>query len=108
MPPTTDLVPGTLDMLILRGVSLEPMHGFGIARRIEQQSGGVFKVNPGSLLVAFQRLERAGFLAAEWRTTENNRRAKLYRLTSKGRRRLEQETRNWARRRDAIARLLEA
>jgi DNA-binding PadR family transcriptional regulator len=65
-------------------------------------------VNPGSLLVAFQRLERAGFLAAEWRTTENNRRAKVYRLTSKGRRRLEQETRNWARRRDAIARLLEA
>ena len=79
--PTTDVIQGTLDMLILKTLSLEPMHGFGIARRIEQVSRGVFKVNPGSLLTAFQRLERAGWLDAEWRQTDNSRRAKFYRLT---------------------------
>ena len=75
--PTTDVIQGTLDMLILKTLSLEPMHGFGIARRVEQISRGVFKVNPGSLLTALQRLERAGLLDAEWRQTENSRRAQV-------------------------------
>jgi len=105
--PSTDVIQGTLDMLILRSVSLEPMHGFGIARRIEQVSQGVFKVNPGSLLVAFRRLERAGLLNGEWRSTENNRRARYYELTSRGRRELESVTRDWERRIAAVARLLE-
>jgi transcriptional regulator len=106
--PTTDVIQGTLDMLILKTLSLEPMHGFGIARRIEQISRGVFKVNPGSLLTAFQRLERAGWLDAEWRQTESGRRAKYYSLTRAGRRQLDVETADWARRVKAVARLLEA
>src|SRR6478672_3805891 len=80
-------------MLILKSLSLEPMHGFGIARRIEQISKGVFKVNPGSLMLAFQRLERGGLIDSEWRATENNRRAKYYTLTKKGRAQLEEEKR---------------
>jgi PadR family transcriptional regulator PadR len=104
----TDVIQGTLDMLILRSLSLEPMHGFGISRRIEQISKGVFKVNPGSLLLAFQRLERAGHIEGEWRATENNRRARYYEITDEGRRQLKTETREWARRAAAIARLLEA
>ena len=106
--PTTDVIQGTLDMLILKTLSLEPMHGFGIARRIEQISRGVFKVNPGSLLTAFQRLERAGWLDAEWRQTDNSRRAKFYSLTRSGRRRLDAETSDWHRRTAAVARLLRA
>jgi transcriptional regulator len=105
---TTDVIQGTLDMLILKTLSLEPMHGFGIARRIEQISRGVFKVNPGSLLTAFQRLERAGLLDSEWRQTENSRRAKFYALTRTGRKRLELETADWTRRVTAVARLLKA
>jgi PadR family transcriptional regulator PadR len=105
---STDVIQGTLDMLILRSLQLEPMHGFGVARRIEQVSDGVFRVNPGSLLVAFQRLERDGLVDAEWRATDNNRQAKFYRLTRKGRRRLERDVRDWARRSAAIARLMEA
>jgi transcriptional regulator len=104
----TDVVPGTLDMLILKTLSLERMHGFGIARRVEQVSRGVFKVNPGSLLTALQRLERAGWLDAEWRQTENSRRAKYYSLTRAGRKQLEEETADWTRRASAIARLLKA
>ncbi|HVO81766.1 MAG TPA: PadR family transcriptional regulator [Terriglobales bacterium] len=104
----TDVIQGTLDMLILKTLSLEPMHGFGIARRVEQVSRGVFKVNPGSLLTALQRLERAGWLDAEWRQTENSRRAKFYALTRAGRKQLEIETADWARRAGAIARLLKA
>src|SRR3954454_524561 len=104
----TDVIQGTLDMLILKTLSLEPMHGFGIARRVEQISRGVFKVNPGSLLVALQRLERAGWLDSEWRQTENARRAKFYRLTRAGKKQLEIETADWTRRAAAIARLLEA
>ncbi|WP_321476462.1 PadR family transcriptional regulator [uncultured Paludibaculum sp.] len=104
----TDLIQGTLDMLILKSLDLEPMHGFGIARRIEQVSRGVFKVNPGSLLTAFQRLERMGWLDSEWRQTENSRRAKFYRLTRTGRKQLGVETANWTRRASAIARLLKA
>ena len=104
----TDVIQGTLDMLILKTLSLEPMHGFGIARRVEQISRGVFKVNPGSLLVALQRLERAGWLDAEWRQSENARRAKFYTLTRAGRKQLEHETAEWTRRAAAIARLLKA
>jgi transcriptional regulator len=106
--PNTDVIQGTLDMLILKTLSLEPMHGFGIARRIEQVSKGVFKVNPGSLLTAFQRLERMGWLDSEWRQTENSRRAKFYSLTRLGRKQLEVERANWNRRASAIARLLKA
>jgi PadR family transcriptional regulator PadR len=104
----TDVIQGTLDMLILKTLSLEPMHGFGIARRVEQISRGVFKVNPGSLLTALQRLERAGWLDAEWRQTENARRAKFYALTRAGEKQLQAETADWARRTSAIARLLKS
>ena len=106
--PSTDVIQGTLDMLILKALSLEPMHGFGIARRVEQISRGVFKVNPGSLLTALQRLERAGWLDAEWRQTPNARRARVYTLTRTGRKQLEAETADWNRRAAAIARLLKA
>jgi PadR family transcriptional regulator PadR len=106
--PNTDLVQGTLDMLILKALSLEPMHGYGIARRIEQVSRGVFKVNPGSLLTAFQRLGRVGMLDSEWRQTDKSRRAKFYSLTRPGRKQLEVETTNWNRRASAIARLLKS
>jgi PadR family transcriptional regulator PadR len=104
----TDVIQGTLDMLILKTLSLEPMHGFGIARRVEQISRGVFKVNPGSLLTALQRLERAGWLDAQWRQTENSRRAKIYSLTRAGKKQLEVETADWNRRASAIGRLLKA
>src|SRR5882724_9636312 len=106
--PNTDVIQGSLDMLILKTLSLEPMHGFGISLRVEQISRGVFKVNPGSLLTALQRLERAGWLDAEWRQTENSRRAKFYSLTRSGRKQLEIETADWTRRVSAIARLLKA
>jgi transcriptional regulator len=106
--PSTDVIQGTLDLLILKSLSLQPMHGFGITQRIGQISKGVFRVNPGSLLLAFQRLERGGLIDAEWRATENNRRAKYYTLTRKGRAQLEVEQREWQRRAAAIARLLEA
>lgn len=104
----TDVIQGTLDMLILKALSLEPMHGFGIARRIEDISRGVFKVNPGSLLVAFRRMERDGLIDAEWRQTENARRAKYYAITTAGRKRLGVETSQWTRRAAAVARLLRA
>ena len=107
MPPSTDVIQGTLDLLILRSISLEPMHGFGVTQRIEQISQGVFKVNPGSLMVAFQRLERAGLVDAEWRASDNNRRARYYRLTKAGQKRLKHETEHWNRRVSAVARLLD-
>ncbi len=106
--PNTDVVQGTLDMLILKTLSLQPLHAFGIARRIEQVSRGVFKVNPGSLLTALQRLERAGRIDGEWRQTENARRARYYGLTASGREQLGLETAGWTRRASAIARLLKA
>jgi PadR family transcriptional regulator PadR len=108
MADSTDVIQGTLDMLILKSLSLEPMHGFGVTKRIEQISKGVFRVNPGSLLLAFQRMERQALLSGEWRASENNRRAKYYRLTAKGRKRLEIEKTGWNRRVAAIARLLDA
>jgi transcriptional regulator len=95
-------------MLILKTLSLEPLHGFGIAKRIEQISRGVFKINPGSLLTAFQRLERMGWIDSEWRQTDNSRRAKFYSLTKAGKKQLEAETADWNRRAAAIARLLKA
>ncbi len=104
----TDVIQGTLDMLILKILSLEPMHGYGIARRVEMISRGVFKINPGSLLTALQRLERAGWLNAEWHQTENFRRAKFYALTRAGRKQLDIETADWTRRVSAIGRLLKA
>ncbi len=106
--PNTDVIQGTLDLLILKTLSLAPLHGFGIARRIEQISRGTFKVNPGSLLTALQRLERAGWLDAEWRESPHARRAKYYALTRTGRRQLEAETADWTRKAAAVARLLGA
>ena len=102
----TDVIQGTLDMLILKALSLEPLHGFGIGRRIEQMSGDVFKMNPGSLLTALNRLEGGGWLASEWADTPNARRAKFYRLTRAGRRQLDAATADWTRRAGEIARIL--
>ena len=104
----SDLVQGTLDMLILKTLALEPMHGYGISVRIEQMSKGVFSLNAGSLFLAIQRLQRDGQIKGEWKPTENNRRAKYYLLTQKGRKRLNDETREWGRQVAAIARILEA
>jgi PadR family transcriptional regulator, regulatory protein PadR len=104
----SELVQGTLDMLILKTVGLEPTHGYGIAVRIEQTSKGVFRLNSGSLFVALQRLQRDGLIKSEWKATENNRRAKYYLLTEQGRKRLNSETREWSRQIAAIARILEA
>lgn len=106
--PTTDVIQGTLDLLILKTLSLEPMHGFGIARRVEQISRGVFKVNAGSLFTALDRMDRAGLIDADWRHTENSRRAKYYTLTRAGRKQLEIHTTEWRRRASAIERLLKA
>lgn len=103
-----DIVPGTLDMLILKTLALESMHGYGVAVRIEQMSKGVFRVNAGSLFVALQRLQRSGLIRSEWKTSENNRRAKYYVLTEQGRKRFNSETREWERQVAAIARILEA
>ena len=103
-----DLVQGTLEMLVLKTLALEPMHGYGIALRIEQVSSGVFRVNPGSLLPALSRMERAGRIKGEWRTTENNRRARYYALTEKGRKALREERQQWGRQTAAINRILEA
>ena len=104
----SDLIQGTLDMLILKTLALEPMHGYGIAIRIEQMSKGVFHVNAGSLFIAIQRLVRAGLIKGEWKATENSRRAKYYVLTEQGRKRLYSETREWGRQVTAIGRILEA
>jgi PadR family transcriptional regulator PadR len=103
-----DMVQGTLEMLILKTLALEPMHGYGVALRIEQVSQGVFRVNPGSLLPALARMERAGHVKSEWRSTENNRRAKYYLLTARGRKALKEETSAWDRQTAAISRILEA
>jgi transcriptional regulator len=105
---SSDLVQGTLEMLILKTLALEAMHGYGVALRIEQISGGVFRVNAGSLLPALSRMERAGHVKSEWRATENNRRAKYYSLTPKGHKALAAETEQWERQTAAIARILEA
>jgi len=105
---SSDVVQGTLDMLVLKTLALEPMHGYGISVRIEQMSKGVFRLNAGSLFLAIQRLQRDGLIDGEWKATENNRRARYYVLTKKGRQRLNSEAREWGRQVTAIARILEA
>jgi len=108
MEQNTDVIQGTLDLLILKTLSLGPLHGFGVARRIEQITREVFKVNPGSLLTAFQRMERAGLIDSEWRESDSGRRAKYYSLTRSGRKQLEVERADWERRSGAVTRLLNA
>lgn len=101
------LVRGTLDMLILKTLTLQPMHGLGIARRIEQITDGVFQVKPGSLFPALKRMEQEGWIEGVWSDSENNRRARYYKLTAAGRRRLGVEKRNWAQASLAITRVME-
>ncbi len=103
----TDILQGTLDLLILRTLALEPMHGLGISRRLEQITQGVFRVNPGSFFPALYRLERKHWVKGSWGASENKRRARFYRLTRAGRKQLREETRNWQRVSLAIDRVLE-
>jgi transcriptional regulator len=108
MPPSkTEILQGTLDLLILKTLTLGPNHGLGISRRIQQVTRGTFDVQPGSLFPALHRLEEKGWLESEWGDSENKRRAKYYRLTKTGRRQLQTETQNWERVSLAIARALE-
>jgi PadR family transcriptional regulator PadR len=107
-PKPSGLVQGTLHMLILKTLALEPLHGYGIGTRLEHISRGAFQVNAGSLFPALRRLERDGLIRGEWRVTENNRRAKYYILTTPGRARLKRETREWDNQTTAIARILKA
>jgi PadR family transcriptional regulator, regulatory protein PadR len=107
-PEQMNLLQGTLDLMILKALALEGMHGLGISRRIEQITKGTFQVKPGSLFPALYRMEEAGWLTSAWGESENNRRAKYYRLTKAGRRQLETETERWGRISLAIARALEA
>lgn len=110
MPPEKQsaLVQGTLHMLILKTLALEPMHGYGIGVRLEQISKGVFQVNAGSLFPALRRLERDGLIAGKWRVTDNNRRAKFYALTQAGRTMLKRATSDWETQTIAIGRILNA
>ncbi|HVF88788.1 MAG TPA: PadR family transcriptional regulator [Blastocatellia bacterium] len=105
--PKSDLLQGTLDMLILKTLALEPMHGWGISQRIQQVSQGVLCINQGSLYPALHRLEQQGWIAAEWGSSENNRQAKFYNLTRAGRQQLDEETENWERVSLAIAQILQ-
>jgi PadR family transcriptional regulator len=104
--PRTDLLRGTLDLLILQALTLEPNHGLGVARRVEQLTQGAFQVNPGSLFPALHRLEQKGWLTSDWGASATNRKAKYYQLTAAGRRQLKAETANWARISLAIGRAL--
>src|SRR5271170_2874714 len=108
IPKSTNLLQGTLDLLILRALALEPLHGLGISRRIEQSTQGTFQVKPGSLFPALHRMEEAGWLSSFWGESENNRRAKFYRLTKAGKGHLEVETDEWARVALAMSRALRA
>ena len=103
-----DLLQGTLDLLILKTLTLEPMHGWGIAQRIKQISRDVFRVNQGSLYPALVRLEEKGWIRSEWSQSDNNRRAKFYRLTPAGKTQLAEETRTWERLTGAITRILQS
>ena len=105
---TADVRQGTLDMLILKALTLAPMHGWGISERLQQLSRDVFQVNQSSLYPALHRLEHGGYIAAEWRSSDNNRRAKYYRLTAAGRRRLAEERVLWERFATAVRDVLEA
>ena len=104
----SDLLRGTLDLMILRALSLEPHHGYGVTLRLEQMTGGVFEIKAGSLFPALYRLERDACIEGYWGTSENNRRAKYYKLTRGGRRRLAEDTASWKRASLAINRLLES
>ena len=104
----TDLLQGTLDMLILKTLAIGPMHGWGISQRIQQMSEDVLRVNQGSLYPALHRLESSGWIDAEWGASENNRQAKYYRLTKTGQRQLRDETAQWERMAGAVARILSA
>ena len=106
MSKPSDLVQGTLDLLILKIVALEPMHGWAVGQRLRQVSGDVLQVSDGSLYPALHKLEHEGWIAAEWRQSENNRRAKFYSLTRAGRRHLEKETANWGRLSSAISQVV--
>jgi transcriptional regulator len=108
MPDQADLLPGTLDVLILKAVSLGKLHGYGVLLRIEQISRGALLIQQGALYPALYRLEHQGFIASEWGTSDNNRKAKYYRLTAAGRKRLGEETASWKRLADAIALALSA
>jgi PadR family transcriptional regulator len=103
-----DLLQGTLDMLLLKALQLEPLHGYAIARRVQQLSEDALRVEEGSLYPALHRIEERGFVDSDWGTSENNRRAKYYRLTRAGRRRLEAEAGEWKRLSLAITRVMEA
>jgi len=105
---TAELLPGTLDMLILKAVSLKPLHGYGVLLRIRQISGDALEIPQGSLYPALYRLEHQGLITADWGQSENNRRAKYYTLTATGRRRLREETAGWNRLASAIAAALNA
>jgi transcriptional regulator len=102
----SDLLQGTLDVLILKTLELEPMHGWGIAQRIQQVSESVLQVNQGSLYPALYRLEDQGWIRSKWGASENNREAKFYELTAKGRKQLAEETENWQRLSTAVGRIL--
>jgi len=104
----TDLLQGTLDLLVLKALSLGPLHGLGVSQRIEQVTKGTFQVKPGSLFPALHRMEEAGWLKSSWGESENNRRAKYYRLTKAGQRQLEAETEDWQRIAIAITSALKA
>jgi transcriptional regulator len=104
----SDLLQGTLDMLILKTLALEPMHGWGVSQRIQQISSGVLNINQGSLYPALYRLEDQGWIASEWGSSDNNRQAKYYRLTRAGRKQLDEETANWQRLSAAIEQVLQA
>ncbi len=106
--PPTDVLQGTLDLLILKTLALQPMHGWGIAQRIQQLSRDVLQVNQGSLYPALHRLRRRGWIRSEWRTTENNRRARYYKLTPLGRKQLTAEQSSYDRMIEAIARVMQA
>ncbi|MEO6236791.1 MAG: PadR family transcriptional regulator [Vicinamibacterales bacterium] len=106
MAPKSDLLQGTLDLLILRTLMGDPMHGWGISLRIQQLSQDVLQVNQGSLYPALHRLEQQGLIEAEWGNSENNRQAKFYRLTREGRKSLAEEQKNWQRLSSAVARVL--
>ena len=108
MATTTELLQGTLDLLILKAISLGPLHGYGVLLRIEQISGGALQIQQGALYPALYRLEHQGLILSEWGVSENNRKAKYYRLSAIGRRRLGEETAGWNRLAEAIARSLAA
>ena len=108
MEASSDVLRGTLDLLVLKTLSLEPMHGWGISQRMQQMSKGLLEVNQGSLYPALQRLEQKGWIRSDWHTTENNRRAKYYSLTRAGRRQLETEQQEWDRMTTIIAQVMQS